>query len=216
MHGLELGNNALGNRAAIRRLVRAALEFGLCAGEQCVVRHELCAGQRERLGGEEHRFMRDGKTQFGIMSLEDYSGKYEFAFYRKEYEQYRPMMFQDYFLLIRGKVQSVKWYKKEDVKKESPIERIRLNITSIVQLNEVAESLKEIHFTIPIDRFTNEFVDELVGVVKHSRGKSTLRMTLVDDKEGVSVTMHAKRRKVALTDDMVNFIERNEIEYSFG
>ena len=164
----------------------------------------------------EHRFMRDGKTQFGIMALEDYSGKHEFAFYRKEYEQYRPMMFQDYFLLIRGKVQLVQWYKKEDVKKESPVKQIRLNITSIVQLNEVAESLKEIHFTLPIDIFTNEFVDELVDVVKHSRGKSTLRMTLVDDKEGVSVTMHAKRRKVALTDDMVNFIERHEIDYSFG
>ncbi len=164
----------------------------------------------------EHRTTRDGKQTFGIMTVEDYGGKHEFAFYRKDYERFRPMMYQEYYLLIRGSVQASTYYKKEDVNRESPVTRIYYNISSMVQLNNVAEDLKEIHLTLPVESLTDGFVEELVDTVKHSRGKATFRLTLVEPKEGVTVSLHAKKRKVRLSEQMCEFIKKHNIEYSFG
>ena len=164
----------------------------------------------------EHRTTRDGKQTFGIMTVEDYGGKHDFVFYRKDYERFRPMMYPEYYLLIRGSVQASTFYKKEDVNRESPVTRIYYNISSMVQLNNVAEELKEIHLTLPVESLTDEFVEELVETVKHSRGKSTFRLTLVEPKEGVTVSLHAKKRKVRLSEQMCEFIKKHSIEYSFG
>ena len=113
-------------------------------------------------------------------------------------------------------MQASTFYKKEDVNRESPVTRIYYNISSMVQLNNVAEELKEIHLTLPVESLTDEFVEELVETVKHSRGKSTFRLTLVEPKEGVTVSLHAKKRKVRLSEQMCEFIKKHGIEYSFG
>ena len=164
----------------------------------------------------EQRTTKDGKQVFGIFTVEDYGGRYEFRLYRKDYERFRPLLFEGYYLLIRGNVVTTTFYKKEDVARENPTVRVEYRILSIMQLQEVAESIKEINITVPLDVLDEQFVADLVEAVKHSRGKASLRMTLVDAEDGVTLRLHSKKRKVSLAEPLVQFIEKYKLDFGMG
>ena len=164
----------------------------------------------------QHLTTSDGKQQFGVMTVEDYSGEEKFRLYGKDYERFRPMMFEGYYLLIRGRVVISTFYKKEDVNRENPTTRIRFNISTMTQLNEVAESIKALTLTIPTEMITKEFIASLTSVAKHSRGTAALNLQLNDLEEGVGLKLHAKKRKVKLTEEFKEFIEQYNLEYDIA
>ena len=149
-------------------------------------------------------FLRDG-TQAGSMVVADYTGMREFKFYRKDFETFRSRMYKDYFLLIQGKVQQRPYSNSEE---------LELRITDIKQLAEVRDNLQEIHFTLPTTLLSSEFIEDMHKACKASRGKMRLKITVVDVAEEVSLTTHARKAKIALTDEISEFIERYNLTYS--
>ncbi len=145
---------------------------------------------------------------FGAFTLEDYSGEMRFNLFRKDYEQFRPYMFKEYFLLVRGRVQP-RPYKDQQV--------LEYKITSIMQLGEVMENIKEVRLNVPVEVITEDFIAELAKVVKHSKGKSSLKFTLSDTQEGVILNMFAKKAKVSITQEFTDFIEaHNGVTYTIS
>ena len=165
------------------------------------------------VSGEE-RTTADGKSQYGILGVEDYSDKYDFWLRRKDFERFRNFLHPDYYLLVRGEVKQFTTYAKDDVQQQNPIVRNYFNITSMTQLAEVVEGLKQITLWIDVNSLTMEFVDQLTEVVKHSKGNTTIHFSIFDPTEGVGVNMHAKKRRVAFTDELRRFLEKNEIKYT--
>ena len=165
------------------------------------------------VSGEE-RTTADGKSQYGIMGVEDYSDKYDFWLRRKDFERFRNFLHPDYYLLIRGEVKQFTTFAKDDVHKQNPIVRNYFNISSITQLSEVVEGLKQITLWIDVTTLTADFIAELLEVVKHSKGKTTLHFSIFDPVDGVGVNMHAKKRRVAFTDELRRFLEKNNIQYT--
>ena len=165
------------------------------------------------VSGEE-RTTADGKSQYGIMGVEDYSDKYDFWLRRKDFERFRNFLHPDYYLLIRGEVKQFTTFAKDDVHKQNPIVRNYFNISSITQLSEVVEGLKQITLWIDVTTLTADFIAELLEVVKHSKGKTTLHFSIFDPVDGVGVNMHAKKRRVAFTDELRKFLEKNNIQYT--
>ncbi|MBR7182424.1 MAG: DNA polymerase III subunit alpha [Alistipes sp.] len=161
----------------------------------------------------EERTMPDGRSQYGIMVAEDYNGKHDFWFKKKDFERFRNFLHPDYYLLIRGDVRSFVTYDKDDVHKQNPTTRYYFNIGSITQLGDVVENLERITLSIDVADITQDFITELTDVVKHSKGKSVLSVSVYDSKEGVGVAMHAKKRRVAFTDVLRAFLERRNIKY---
>ena len=145
---------------------------------------------------------------FGVFKMEDYSGEHEFRLFRKDYETFRPKMFKEYFLMVRGRVQP------RPFKDQS--QSLEYKITSIEQLQEVRDGIKEIRLDIPIDRLDNALIDSIVGTVKKSKGKGILRLTLRDEAEGVSVNMLSRKYKVGLTKEMSEFLEDSGLKYSIN
>jgi DNA polymerase-3 subunit alpha len=164
----------------------------------------------------EQRTTKDGKQVFGIFTVEDYGGRYEFRLYRKDYERFRPLLYEGYYLLIRGNVVTTTFYKKEDVARENPTVRIEYRISTITQLQEVADGIKEINISVPIEKLDNQFVSELAEAVKNSRGKASLRMTLIDSTDGVTLRLHSKKRKVSLSEQLVQFMEKYNLDFGMG
>lgn len=165
------------------------------------------------VSGEE-RTTADGKSQYGIMGVEDYSDKYDFWLRRKDFERFRNFLHPDYYLLIRGEVKQFTTFAKDDVHKQNPIVRNYFNISSITQLSEVVEGLKQITLWIDVTTLTADFIAELLEVVKHSKGKTTLHFSIFDPVDGVGVNMHAKKRRVTFTDELRKFLEKNNIQYT--
>ena len=165
------------------------------------------------VSGEE-RTTADGKYQFGILGVEDYSDKYEFRLRRKDFERFRNFLHPDYYLLIRGEVKQFTTFDKDDVNKLNPQIRTYFNISSMTQLAEVVEGLKQITAWIDVNNITPEFIEELLEVVKHSKGKTSLHFSIYDPTEGVGVNMHTKKRRVTFTDELRKFFDKNEITYT--
>ena len=162
------------------------------------------------VAGEE-RTTADGKSQYGILTVEDYNDKYDFWLRRKDFERFRNFLHPDYYLMIRGEVRQFTTFDKNDTQKLNPIVRNYFNITSITQLSEVVETLKKVTLWVDVTTLSQPFIAELTNAVKHSKGKTSLHMVIYDPQEGVSINMHTKKLRVTFTDELRKFFEQNNI-----
>ena len=137
----------------------------------------------------------------------DYNGSYEFAFFRKDYEMFRTRMFKDYFLLIQGRVQPRQWSKDGE---------LEFKVSSITQLSDVRDAVREIKLYLSTDMVTREFIDELVAVAKESKGKAQLKFSLQDLQEEVLVSAYSRKYRVALTKEIAEFIEKYNLTYTIS
>ncbi len=143
---------------------------------------------------------------WGKFTLEDYDGSHDFTLFGKDYEMFRPFLYQDYYLFIRGKVQPRPYGDNPE---------LEFKILSIVQLAEMRDTMiKELHVTLPIEELTDGFIEQFVKVVKKNKGNSILRLTILSQENGVNVKMYSRRYKVALTQEMVDFLEKNEVKFT--
>ncbi len=144
---------------------------------------------------------------FGKFKLEDKSGEKDFVLFGKDYEIFRPLLFKDYFLLVHGRVQPRPY---------GDTKQLEYKISTMQQLGEVRDNIKEVRLTVPVEEITGSFIDTLTAVVKKSRGKALLKLTLYDAREGVSINMFSRKHKVALTPMLAKFIIGDDIKFSIG
>ena len=111
---------------------------------------------------------RDGKP-YGRFKLEDYSGEHEFTLFSREYEQFRPYLFENYSLLIKGSVRP-KTYKPEE---------LEVRLQSMTLLSKVKEeAVGEVIANIFLEEITPEFVELFTKQIKRSKGKSRLHLRI--------------------------------------
>ncbi|MBR1994351.1 MAG: DNA polymerase III subunit alpha [Alistipes sp.] len=153
---------------------------------------------------------RTGKN-FGKFRLEDYNSSHEFVLFGKDYENFRPYLFENYFLMVRGKVQP------RPYQKEGEPEQLEFKILSIMQLDEVRDTMiKEVILQIPIRELTPTFLAGLSHHVKEAKGKTILRMRVYDPETNVAVRLFSKRYQVELTQALADYLKENEIEYTIS
>lgn len=129
---------------------------------------------------------------YGRLTVEDFSGSYEFAMFSKDYEQFRNYCYADYQLLIRGVV-SQRFNGADYAPK----------ITSIMTLREAKEKLiKEVVATVPIDALSASSVPLIEESVKASKGNIPISFKIVDVKNRVSLRLISKTLKVEPSTDL--------------
>ena len=144
---------------------------------------------------------------WGKFKLEDYNGSHEFALFGKDYENFRKYLFADYFLFIRGKVQPKPYNDQE----------LEFKIVSMVQLQELRDTMiKEMNIQLPIEELTETLIRDLSDRVRKSKGNTLLRVSLVDRKAQVSLSLFSKSHKISLTPELVDYLDDNEIHYSIA
>ncbi|MCD8072055.1 MAG: DNA polymerase III subunit alpha, partial [Alistipes sp.] len=142
---------------------------------------------------------------FGRFTLEDYNGSYQFTLFGKDYENFRKYMYQDYYLLVRGKV-APRMYNENELEPR---------ITSIMQLSEAQETLvKELTLTIPVGEITAEVVEDLSTIVRDSKGNILFRVKVVDPETDVSVGLYSRTFKINLSAELINFCETGQYKYT--
>ncbi|MGN0007572.1 MAG: DNA polymerase III subunit alpha [Alistipes sp.] len=156
------------------------------------------------VSGVDNLMTRTGKP-FGKFRLEDESGEMEFSLFGKDYEMFRPLMYKDYFLLVRGRVQP-RPYGENNV--------LEYKITSMQQLSEVRDNIKTVRLTLPVETIDDYLIKNLTAAVRKSRGKALLKLTLCDRREGVTLNLFSRKHKVAMAKELTEFIKQNEIAYA--
>ena len=147
---------------------------------------------------------KEGKP-YGRCVLEDYSGDYEFTLWSKEYEQFRPYLFENYCLLIRGMVRERTYRPGE----------MEVRLMSMGQLAQMQEDLiKQLIVNIYLDELDSELVKEFTKKIKQSKGHTPLRVRITDSQNDVAVDLHPKKLKVKVDQQLLDWLNEKGIPFS--
>lgn len=147
--------------------------------------------------------VRTGRTQkgnpFGIITLEDYSGSFEFAFFGEDYPKFQNMMVNDYSIFIKARVQERRWGDG------SP----EIKVNSIEFITSLRKKVKRITLQLPVYVIDNSFITDLESFSKH-RGEVALGFQIYDPETGDVVGMHYGKHNIEVTDDLWDFLTKTE------
>ncbi|MCU4176994.1 DNA polymerase III subunit alpha [Carboxylicivirga sp. N1Y90] len=137
---------------------------------------------------------------FGIMTIEDYSGSFEFAFFGNDFTEYLPYLEVGYFLMIKGRVQPKRFNKEE----------LEMKINHISFLSELREKMVNvITLNVPLKAVSQELTTELAQLLLDNEGKVTLKFVIKDSESKNAVQLLSRSMRVDLTDDLVKYIDEH-------
>jgi len=148
---------------------------------------------------------------WGALSLEDYSGTFEFRLFGKDYERFLKYMQTGHYLLIKATVQERFNYNKESTGE------LEVKIKDINLLGNAKDNLKSIILNIPVSEITPSFAEEMLDVVKNNIGNIELRLRFLgkdENNDNVSMDMFSRKCKIGITKDFLDFVKNNGIMYS--
>jgi DNA polymerase III subunit alpha len=149
------------------------------------------------------RVSKSGKP-FGIFTLEDYSGSYEFALFSDDYAKYRGYIQQYSIIFIKGKVQS-KFYDAT---------QMEFKVGQVSYLSDLKEKLlKKITVKIPLDYLTEERLNDLGFLNEANNGKTKLYLEVFDSSEKQLVTLGARSNLVEVDKHWVQQVEDLNLTY---
>lgn len=153
---------------------------------------------------------REGVTKtgkpFGIFTLEDFDGNYEFALFGKDYTDFGSYMEKvGAMLFVTGRFQT-RW-KQED--------NFEFKITKIDFLSDIRTNLsKGVMLSMEDSIITEHFSAELQQVLLKYPGKKTLKLNVRNSSEEIVVSMFSRNCLVANTNELLEEIKglSDEIE----
>ncbi|MBN2348575.1 MAG: DNA polymerase III subunit alpha [Bacteroidales bacterium] len=147
---------------------------------------------------------------YGVITLEDYSDSFRMTLFGRDYEQFRNYMYPGYSLLLKGSVQQKSW------PKDNP--ELEFRIKSIAMLSSAKEELiKSILIRVPLENLTGDLIENLQNYIPENGGKIDLKFYIYDKSEGISIEMFSRNRRIALTDQLVDFLKRTpELDFKLN
>lgn len=151
-----------------------------------------------------HRVTRTGR-QFGIFTIEDFTGKSEFSLWADDYTKYSHYMVPGNILFLTGAFKP-RYYNTEEV--EFKTEQIFL-------LESVKKQLtKEISFTIPASAIKEDWISFLEEYLTKNPGNTRLVFNITDEATQQKATLRNYEKLITVNDNLAGWImENREIEY---
>ena len=145
---------------------------------------------------------------YAIMTMEDYSGSYEFAFFGNDFTEYLPYLEIGYFIMIKGRVQPRRYNQDE----------LEIKINHISFLSELRDNLvNEVTLSVPLPAINQELITELTNLLLTNEGKVTLKFEVKDPETKNKVNFLSRSMRVDLNDDLIKYIEEHqELEMSIA
>jgi DNA polymerase-3 subunit alpha len=152
------------------------------------------------------RMTKTGKP-FGTITLEDYTDSFSMMLFGNDYLNFKNYFTKDYYLLIRGKIQTNPW------KKDNP--ELELKIQQIKMLTELKEGyFKKFLIRLPIEKINDTIIDELEAFTTQDKNGLQLRFKVFDRETKTSVDLFSRSKKITLDDNLINYLDNiPEIEY---
>ncbi len=152
-----------------------------------------------------HATTKNGKP-YGSFTIEDYTDSFTITLFNKDYENYRKYMYEGYSLLLNGVIQENTWKK--------PVE-LEFKIKDIHMLSSVRDELiHNIQIRIPVDNLSEELIQNIGKFVQKEKGSTNMKIMVYDQAENVSVEMFSRYKKIALSDDLMDYLTQNqELEF---
>ena len=147
----------------------------------------------------DHRFTKNGNP-FGTITIEDYSDQFTFYLFGDDYPNFKPYMSEGWFLFAQCRVQERKWDKEG---------KLELKLVKLELLSEVKEkSIRSLHLSLDVNDFSSDLLNEITKLTGQYEGRHNLKFLIRDRKEGYSVQLRSKERKVELDETFINRLKQ--------
>ena len=155
------------------------------------------------------------------MTVEDFSGSYEFAFFGKDHETYLPYQKVNSAVLIEGVIEER--YRpnpkgKKDEKTGKMVEDrpdLTFKTRNITLLGNVAEErVTGLSIYVSTPMLSPDFREKLVKMLKRNKGKTALSMFLYDPEKKWNIEFLSHKFKVQVSKDFLEELEAAGIRYA--
>ncbi len=141
---------------------------------------------------------------WGQLTVEDFSGSYQFAFFSKDYIQYKSFFTAGYAVLIKGKMQA---------RYNNPNE-FEFRISNMELLSDVKDKmLNSITITLPVTDLSDRLVKVLQKISTSNKGNSTLAFNIFDPKTNIKIKMHSRSHRVKIDNGLISELNSQNISY---
>ncbi len=153
-------------------------------------------------------------TPYGILTLQDYTGSYEFALFGNDYTAYRNFLKENLFIAIIVKTQErgSDWKYPSKNTDNTPKE-IEAKILKMELLENVAEKLvKKLTISLQLGRINAELTQRLLEILSDNNGQTELFLEVYDPETGSNINLRSKKLHVNPTNKLVTELESMERE----
>lgn len=152
----------------------------------------------------QHRLTKTGKN-FGIMHMEDFSGKCDFALFGEDYVKYNNYLEKGTIILLEG-----------SMKQRYNSDSYEFKISRLHLLDTVKPLLtKEVKIEIDPAFIDESFINFVETNVKAHPGKTTLKFHVKDPEANMKFSLYTLENKFTMNDDMAFYLNsRHELQVS--
>jgi len=155
----------------------------------------------------QHLTTKTGKP-YGILTIEDYSNTTKQYIFGDTYLKFKHLMVKDLFVAIRGKVQEGPYPDK--ITKQKPIE---FAIASIEQLQDLLDNrTATMNISIPLKSLDQLMMSKLEALFATSEGKCSVKFTVVDHLDNLSVSLPSRKLRIEPSLKMINSLKELQLD----
>jgi DNA polymerase-3 subunit alpha len=165
-------------------------------------------GRSFRLAGlvtdGQHRLTKTGKN-FGIITIEDFTGKSDFFLWGEDYVRYNNYLEKGTIILVEG-----------GFKTRYNSDQYEFRLTKIHLLDTVKTTMtKQVIIDIQPQFINANFVNFIEGNIKTNPGATAIKFNIVDTRNNYKVGMYTLGKGFTMNDEMAVFLNNNvDVEVS--
>jgi DNA polymerase III subunit alpha len=146
----------------------------------------------------QHRLTKTGKN-FGILTIEDFSGKAEFMLWSEDYVKYTNYMEKGMIVMVEG------GFKQRYNKEEYEFRLAKIHLLETVKTTLT----KQVVIDVAPQFINDDFVSFIDKNIKANPGKSGLRFNITDTRNNYKVGLYTMEQGFTMNDDMAQFLQNN-------
>ena len=147
----------------------------------------------------QHRVSKSGK-KFGVLHIEDFTGKTEFMLWSEDYLRYQKYLEKGLVIMIEGAFQ--KYYNADQYR----FQIAKIHLLDTIKITTTKQVLVYIE-----PRFINEeFISFMEKNFSTHPGPSSMIFIIKDPETGLNVNLHTLERGFTMNDDLVQFLAQND------
>lgn len=152
----------------------------------------------------QHRLTKAGKN-FGVLSIEDYSGKSEFMLWSEDYVKYQNYLEKGMIVMVEGS------FRQRYNSDQWDFRLAKLHLLDTVKSSLTKQVVIEVE-----PQFVNEAMVNFIDKnIKENPGKTSIKFNIIDSRHKFKVGMYSLERSVAMNDELAFYLNGNkDIEVS--
>ncbi|WP_461533872.1 DNA polymerase III subunit alpha [Sinomicrobium sp.] len=159
----------------------------------------------------QHRTSKNGKG-WGTFVVEDYNDSYEFRIFGEEYLKYRHLLLIDSFVHMKVFIREG-WINKETGQRGEP----RLQFNNIQLLHDVMEKYaKKLTIQLNLNDIEDDKIRVLSDLVNDHKGDHPLSFTVYKVDEKLKLHMPSRKKKVRISNELLDELKRQDIAYKLN